>query len=80
MFITPEFWNWIEPLLYHPEDQILLHHIRVAKRGFALSKPIKAMNKYRLTEYRLYAIRDKLESLAKLYELEVMSFPDNFSK
>lgn len=77
--ITNEFWNWISPLLYYPEDEILLNHIEMTVKGFRLINPRKAQQKYNLTHRGLRKIRDKLSWLTVLYELEVASFPDSFS-
>lgn len=68
--ISEEFYSWIHPLLEHPEDKILLNHTAPASRGFRLIKRQEAMRKYRLTEYQIYRLLWKLETLALLYEFQ----------
>lgn len=72
--ITDEFWNWIKPLLYSPEDIILKEHIEMTTNGFRLIQPKFIMRQYNLTRKQVREIRAKLEGLAILYELEVAAF------
>lgn len=72
--ITNEFWEWISPLLYYPEDKILLNHIEMTSKGFRLIDYSKIKLRYDLSHSQLREIRRKLEGLAQLYELEVMAF------
>jgi hypothetical protein len=72
--ITNEFWDWIKPLLYYPEDKILLNHIEMTSRGFRLIDYSQIKLKYDLSHSQLREIRRKLEGLAQMYELEVMAF------
>lgn len=72
--ITNEFWRWISPLLYYPENEILLNHIEMTVNGFRLINRSEIRMKYHLTRSQMIEIRRKLEGLAQLYELEVAAF------
>lgn len=68
---TNYYLDWILPLLYPPEEEVLLKYVRMSKRGFGLRRKSEAMKEMKLTRRRLDAILWKLEFLTRLYELQV---------
>ena len=69
--ITDVFWRWISPLLYYPENEILLNYIELTSRGFRLINLPEIRSRFNLTKREVGNIRTKLESLARLFELQV---------
>lgn len=71
--LTDKFLDWIFPLLYFPEREILLQ-TRVSNYGVRLKdyNTRKVLQKkYKLTRRTIYNILWRLEWLTRLYELQV---------
>jgi hypothetical protein len=64
-----EFLDWIKPLLYTHEYEILTQHTQPAPNGHFKIKGLKqALKKFRISKYKLYRILWRLEFLTQLYE------------
>lgn len=66
---STEFLDWLKPLLYPNELEILTQHIQAGKdQEFKIKDKLGAMRKYKMSNYKLYAILWRLEFLALTYE------------
>jgi hypothetical protein len=69
--LSNEFLSWIQPLIYSNELEILTQHTQVGKdQEYKIKDKLGAMRKFKISNYKLYAILWRLEFLATTYELE----------
>ena len=72
--ITQDLLNWITPLLYPPELDILKYHTKHTIQGIRIKNWNGVLKKYNLSHHQLKKTIARFRALILIYELEVAAF------